>query len=53
MKSKNDSPIDKNDEDFVLEYLYVEDYIYPDRKPEIKEQDSEESDRGVIVIDLF
>ena len=44
-----------HDDDFVQEYLYIEEYSYyesPTKKPEEKDK-QEEVERGVIIIDLL
>lgn len=38
-------------ENFVQEYLYIEDYV--PYNVEAQEQEKDDNDRGVIVIDIF
>jgi hypothetical protein len=43
-----------SDNEFVPEYLYLEDYEWlPNDRMQVQQQSEEEVERGVIVIDLF
>lgn len=47
------SQVEKKKPDFVPERLYIEDYYPTDKLEHKPEEEKEESDRGVVVIDIF